>query len=109
MKRPKRKEKQSPLIVGNVVWLLKNSMQQGILNVCYINGRLEEYSGRNGTTRVMTVRMAQARHGFYVMVVNLWFFKFFFATFFRAVFTWGPESILSKQLHFPQSLYIESH
>ena len=55
MKRPTLNEMQPPLKVGDIVWVLKDLTLRGIWPI----GRVvEENTGRDGTTRVMTVRTA---------------------------------------------------
>ena len=55
MKRPKWNEMQPPLKVGDIVWVLKDLTPRGIWPI----GRVvEEHPGRDGTTRVVTVRTA---------------------------------------------------
>ena len=73
MKRPKWNETQPPLKVGDIVWVLKDLTPRGIWPI----GRVvEEHPGRDGTTRVVTVRTS---HGTLnrpatALVKVFWFF-----------------------------------
>ena len=53
MKRLKWNEMQPPLKVGDIVWVLKDLTPRGIWSIRHV---VEEHPGRDGTTRVVTVR-----------------------------------------------------
>ena len=109
MKHPKRKEMQTPLKFGNLVWLLKNFMQQGIWpieRVLYkepIGGTF----GKNGLlSRVVTVRMAPARSTAQPPLLLCYgFFDFLWLRFF-APFSFGAPRVYCRNNYFFPNLCI---
>ena len=74
MKRPKWIEMQPSLKVGDILWVHKDLTPRSIWSIGHVK---EEPPGRDGTTRVVTVRSA---YGYFSLPLSLllrffWFFK----------------------------------
>ena len=91
---------QPPLKVGDIVCVLKDLTPQGIWPI----GRVvEEYPGKDGTRRVVTVRAA---HGTLnrPLPLLLRFFDFFATPFPPFQTIWGPREYVTEATTFSQSL-----